>query len=415
MPSPDLSARSIQVAAAAGVSGVTTDPVEVTTMGDQLEELHASQANVEKPISLKPSKPGKPDYFPLSAFRRPMGPAVHPGAAAAEDRASGYLADEVVHDMTFYTEVSRSLPDNGQPVLNSIFFSQRHIVNDGPSVDDEIACIDENIRQYRASRLQDVITNYEHTREKAEIEGRVATRIERRGAAERDRTISRINRMIDTVMPRLERSIAETADEMHQPMSVLQRERLARRLQESKDTQESALRDLRTAERRKLIERQYDRHMDERIAVDTQHYFSYLNCLSELRSSYLDLHRNFHDGRMIVGIVEDEKMLRLRMEGNEMLCRGDIVEEIIKARSYIEMKRKRECGESTEADNGGATLQNLPGVSGVTADGEVMEEEACVVTEQQGVTVELRAKLDTQPPSRAQQLAELSEGCPQDM
>ncbi|RNC59561.1 putative flagellar antigen [Trypanosoma cruzi] len=283
-----------------------------------------------RPTRPSTTKPTKPDYFPMSLVRKPMGPAIYPGAAAAEDVSKGLLVSDALHDMTFYTGVSESLPDAGRPVLNSLLFSQRHVVNDSPSVEEEIASINERIRLWRASRLQEVFTNYEHSKQQALLDEKVEERIKERQAAERDRTIRRVSRMLDSLIPELEKAITRTSEAKLDVLNAARHEALLKKWKERDEMQQRFLRDMRIAERRWLVDRQFQRNMDERNSLDSQHYYSFLERKMEERLAFRHLCEAFYNEKIIVGVYDDEREVRKRMIRLEAEDRIDISKKLSK-------------------------------------------------------------------------------------
>ncbi|RNF08320.1 putative flagellar antigen, partial [Trypanosoma cruzi] len=301
-----------------------------------------------RPTRPSTTKPTKPDYFPMSLVRKPMGPAIYPGAAAAEDVSKGLLVSDALHDMTFYTGVSESLPDAGRPVLNSLLFSQRHVVNDSPSVEEEIASINERIRLWRASRLQEVFTNYEHSKQQALLDEKVEERIKERQAAERDRTIRRISRMLDSLIPELEKAITETSEAKLNVLNAARHEALLKKWKERDEMQQRFLRDMRIAERRWLVDRQFQRNMDERNLLDSQHYYSFLERKMEERLAFRHLCEAFYNEKIIVGVYDDEREVRKRMIRLEAEDRIDINK---KLRKFIPPKAMAVATEEKRTEN----------------------------------------------------------------
>ncbi|RHW69643.1 paraflagellar rod protein [Trypanosoma brucei equiperdum] len=312
-------------------------PTTTPTVAEPLLEQVSTEVD-SKQLKI-PVKPSKPDYLPLSSFRRPKGPSVYAGAAAADDVAKGLLVSDAMHDMTFYTEVSKSLPDAGQPVLNSVFFSQRHIVNDSPSIEEEIAQIDSNIRLWRSSRLQQVLTKYDHDKTQHELDKEVSARIRKKEENERNRTLRRIDRMLDTLLPKVQETIDRISKEKYEHISAKTRETLDMKDKQRSETHRQVLRDMHAKQRQRLVERQYQKNMQERVALDTKHYFSYMEIMVDLRRSYLLLQEAFHELKKVVGVVEDEGKLRQRMEKNEQINRGDILQEMERRTIYLKAKR----------------------------------------------------------------------------
>lgn len=281
----------------------------------------------ERPTTPKPTKP---DYFPLSVARRPMGPAVYPGAAAAEDASKGLLVSDAMHDMTLYTNVSELLPDTGRPVLNSILFSQRHVVNDGPSIEEEIAALNEQTRLWRASRLQEVITSYEHAKEQTKLDRAMEERIKEREVAERDRALRRISRILDALIPDVDKASAATKASLSEELGPSRRDALLKQCKERDEIRENFVRDMRLAERRWLVERQYQRNVEERNSLDLQHYFSLLEKKKEQRSAFLQLCETFYREKIVVGVIDDEREVRKRVERLEAEARLDVMEQMQK-------------------------------------------------------------------------------------
>ncbi|EKF32554.1 hypothetical protein MOQ_003591 [Trypanosoma cruzi marinkellei] len=303
-----------------------------------------------RPTRPSTPKPTKPDYFSMSLVRKPRGPAIYPGAAAAEDASKGLLVSDAMHDMTFYTGVSESLPDAGRPVLNSLLFSQRHVVNDSPSVEEEIASINERIRLWRASRLQEVFTNYEHSKQQALLDEKVEERIKERQAAEQDRTMRRISRMLDSLIPELEKAIKMTSETKSDVLNAARHQALLKQWKERDEMQQRFLRDMRLAERRWLVDRQFQRNMDERNSLDSQHYYSFLERKMEERLAFRHLCEAFYNEKIIVGVYDDEREARKRMFRLEAEDRIDI---ITKLRKFIPFKEMAVATEDkrTEKDD----------------------------------------------------------------
>ncbi|RNF04984.1 putative flagellar antigen [Trypanosoma rangeli] len=294
-----------------------TAPV-VGTVGHALQPLRPT-----RPMTTKPTKP---DYFVMSLARKPMGPSVYPGAAAAEDASKGFLLSDAMHDMNFYTQVSESLPDAGLPVLNSVLFSQRHVVNDTPSVEEEIASINEHIRIWRASRLQEVITKYEHTNEQALLDAKVEQRIKARQTAEQERAMRRISQILGSLIPELEKMTAFEA-----PSDVLgaaRREALLKQWKERDEQQQRLLREMRLAERNWLVDRQFQRNVEERNSLESQHYYSYMEHKMDERLAFRQLCEAFYDEKIIVGVTDDESVVRQRMLRLETEGRLYIIEQM---------------------------------------------------------------------------------------
>ncbi|KAH9578337.1 hypothetical protein LSM04_002884 [Trypanosoma melophagium] len=294
-----------------------------------------SAARTDNQSSLCPTKPttpkpAKPDYFPLSRVRKALGPATYPGAAAAEDAANGLIVSDALHDVTFYTEVSNTLPDAGRPVLNSVLFSQRHIVNDTPSIEEEIAAINERMRLWRATRLQQVATEREYTQQQSTLDEKVESRVREREMAERERTLRRISRMIDSLIPEVEKALAATADSTPKTLGLKRREDLMKQWKEREESRERLIRDMRLTERRLLVERQYQRNVDERNSLLSQHYFSYMELLIDERLAYRQLKEAFYNEKILVGVIDDETKMRCKLEKNEENSRRDIIEQVCK-------------------------------------------------------------------------------------
>ncbi|RNF09751.1 putative flagellar antigen [Trypanosoma conorhini] len=286
-----------------------------------------------RPARPTTARPTKPDYFSMSLVRKPMGPSIYPGAAAAEDASKGLLLSDAMHDMNFYTGVCESLPDAGRPVLNSVLFSQRHVVNDTPSVEEEIASINERMRLWRASRLQEVITNYEHTQEQALLDEKVEERIRARQQAEQDRAVRRISRMLDSLIPELEKmTLSEAATDV---LGTARREALHKQWKERDELQQRLLREMRLAERHRLVDLQFQRNVEERNSLESQHYYSYLAQKMDERLAFRQLCEAFYDEKIIVGVTDDETVVRQRMQRLELEDRIYIIEQM---RSVIGIK-----------------------------------------------------------------------------
>ncbi|ORC90490.1 putative flagellar antigen [Trypanosoma theileri] len=291
----------------------------------------AAENDVQIPLHpTKPTtpKPAKPDYFPLSRVRQPMGPATYPGIAAAEDAANGLLVSDALHDVTFYAETTHLLPDAGRPVLNSVLFSQRHIVNDTPSIEEEIAAIDERTRLWRATRLQQVATEREHSQQKSSLDEKVESRVREREVAERERTLRRISRMLDSLIPDVDKALEATEEAKPETLGARRREDLMKQWKEREESKERLIRDMRLAERRLLVERQYKRNVEERNSLESQHYFSYMEQLIDERQAYRQLKEAFYNGKILIGVIDDESKMRCRLKKDEENSWLDILEQV---------------------------------------------------------------------------------------
>nr|CCC94152.1 unnamed protein product [Trypanosoma congolense IL3000] len=299
-----------------------------------LSSMSANKGEAKQTVtSLQPTKP---DYIPLSAFRRSKGPSLYATASVAEDVARGLLVSDAVHDMTFYTEVCRSLPDAGRPVLNSVLFSQRHIVDDGPSVEEEIAKIDSDVRNWKSSRLQQALAVYEHKKAQSSLDKEVSARIEQKEENERNRALRRISQILDNLIPKLESNISKVSKDRNEYITTRRRNSLNEKCRRHEEQHQKVLQEIKAKERRWLVERQYQRNIDERASIETQHYFSYLQLMKDVHHAYLHLKQAFFEQRKLVGLIEDERKLRKRVQYTENLNRTDIISE----RDIIAAKRK---------------------------------------------------------------------------
>jgi hypothetical protein len=149
-----------------------------------------------------PPPGGKPDYFVLSATRKPAGHLSTGGSDGAQ-------TPEALHDTQLLEAVSTELP--GCPVLHSLLYSHRNVANDGPSPDEALADVDESVARWREAERAKAMATLNRTllvqlkEEQVEHTKDLARRSE-----DHERTITRIDRITNIIEQRFGHSVAET-------------------------------------------------------------------------------------------------------------------------------------------------------------------------------------------------------------
>ena len=176
-------------------------------------------------IAATAASTSKPEYIVVSAARQPGGAASHLSPSCPDGSSSGTTLSgntnttqdlpnpqqqpEALHDTRFFEAVSKELP--GCPVLHSLLYSHRSVVNDGPTPDQALAEVDDSVAKWKEAEKMKAMANLSKTllfqlkEEQTEVSKDVARRDE-----DHERTMHRIDRIASTIEKRFESSVAET-------------------------------------------------------------------------------------------------------------------------------------------------------------------------------------------------------------
>jgi hypothetical protein len=110
--------------------------------------------------------------------------------AAGNALALARQADDVQQDVEFYQLIAQELPDS--PALQSLLYTHRNVLGDGPNCDEELAKVDSTVQSYLNARRQRVATD-------RALEAETSSR----GVAEAKETEGQRQRDLDAVLARM--------------------------------------------------------------------------------------------------------------------------------------------------------------------------------------------------------------------
>ena len=152
-----------------------------------------------------------PEYLVLSVQHPPAGAAAY--AAPGHFASSGSPA--ALHDVQFYEEVAKELPNS--PVLHSLLFSHRHVVNPDPPADAAIEEIEKRVSHWRRGEIQkanDIRVAMENL---AKAEREEQQRDLMRRDLEHERVVRRMEEQISNLEMRMEAQLIQHQEPHHLP------------------------------------------------------------------------------------------------------------------------------------------------------------------------------------------------------
>lgn len=328
--------------------------------------------------------------------------STHPAAGGNESTMTVDSIPVGVHEATVYRSVAADLPVD-EPVLHSVVHTHRVLARRqlrnlrgtavseavttsdqpttspgatrSPTVEDhtarlqsEIQQIDDVLHVWKVQRYSEYVSASERDAATTQLEAEMAQRLSERRVAEQDRAIRRIQRIVETLAPKLCDSIRDNAASMqqdeedaqqrkiaasdpsanHLPVNTAARLELARHDQQRQERVHHRLQEVRQFSVSWMVERDIRLKYEHRASCEQLHLLGSYTIVQEETVARRALLEHIMDLYCRVGLEDDEREFREELLSAEDARRVDVMDYMLRAMGHLFLEDEE--GESTDSE-----------------------------------------------------------------